>query len=47
MNILLPLAKAAIAFVWFVLIVNIFHPFPGNSTPVCTFLGCISSVAVV
>jgi len=31
MNILLPLAKAAIAFVWFVLIVNIFHPFPGNA----------------
>ncbi|WP_372046654.1 DUF1145 domain-containing protein, partial [Psychrobacter sp. Rd 27.2] len=25
------LAKAAIAFVWFVLIFNIFHPFPGKA----------------
>lgn len=31
MKILLVLAKAAIAFVWFVLLVNIFHPFPGNA----------------
>ena len=31
MNVLIPVAKAAIAFVWFVLIVNIFHPFPGNA----------------
>ncbi|MFA0543776.1 DUF1145 domain-containing protein, partial [Vibrio sp. 10N.222.52.B7] len=31
MKFLLPLAKAAIAFVWFILIVNIFYPFPGNA----------------
>ncbi|MGF1752956.1 DUF1145 domain-containing protein [Vibrio makurazakiensis] len=31
MKILLMLAKASIAFVWFVLIVNIFNPFPGNA----------------
>ncbi|MBW3698569.1 DUF1145 domain-containing protein [Vibrio sp. T187] len=31
MKIMLMLAKASIAFVWFVLIVNIFHPFPGNA----------------
>ncbi|MFA0227916.1 DUF1145 domain-containing protein, partial [Vibrio sp. 10N.261.45.A7] len=28
MKFLLPLAKVAIAFVWFILIVNIFYPFP-------------------
>ncbi|MCF7506749.1 MULTISPECIES: DUF1145 domain-containing protein [Vibrio] len=31
MKFLLPLAKIAIAFVWFILIVNIFYPFPGNA----------------
>ncbi|MCJ2378726.1 DUF1145 domain-containing protein [Vibrio sp. ZSDZ34] len=31
MKILLLIAKAAIAFVWFVLLVNIFHPFPGKA----------------
>ncbi|GAB7218782.1 MULTISPECIES: DUF1145 domain-containing protein [Vibrio] len=31
MKYLLMLAKAAIAFVWFVLIFNIFHPFPGKA----------------
>ncbi|EEX95496.1 putative membrane protein [Vibrio orientalis CIP 102891 = ATCC 33934] len=31
MKALLLLAKAAIGFVWFILIFNIFHPFPGNS----------------
>ncbi|PMH45436.1 hypothetical protein BCU68_10095 [Vibrio sp. 10N.286.49.B3] len=31
MKYLLILAKAAIAFVWFVLLVNIVHPFPGNA----------------
>lgn len=31
MKILLMLAKAAIGFVWFVLLVNIFYPFPGNA----------------
>ncbi len=31
MKYLLILAKAAIAFVWFVLIFNIFHPFPGKA----------------
>lgn len=31
MKILILLAKAAIAFVWFVLLVNIFHPFPGKA----------------
>ncbi|WP_036822554.1 DUF1145 domain-containing protein, partial [Photobacterium sanctipauli] len=29
MKALILLAKAAIGFVWFVLLVNIFHPFPG------------------
>ncbi|WP_117236410.1 DUF1145 domain-containing protein [Vibrio maerlii] len=31
MKALIVLAKAAIAFVWFVLIFNIFHPFPGKA----------------
>jgi len=31
MKILLMLAKASIGFVWFVLLVNIFYPFPGNA----------------
>ncbi|CAM3104185.1 DUF1145 domain-containing protein [Vibrio mytili] len=31
MKTLLILAKAAIAFVWFILILNIFMPFPGNA----------------
>ncbi|SON51367.1 DUF1145 domain-containing protein [Vibrio tapetis] len=31
MKILLILAKAAVAFVWFVLLVNIFSPFPGKA----------------
>ncbi|MBE3670874.1 hypothetical protein BOO24_18690 [Vibrio navarrensis] len=31
MKALLLLAKAAIAFVWFILIFNIFAPFPGNA----------------
>jgi len=31
MKILILLAKAAIGFVWLVLIANIFHPFPGKS----------------
>ncbi|KLV07385.1 membrane protein [Photobacterium aquae] len=29
MNILIKLAKAAIGFVWLVLLLNIFYPFPG------------------
>ncbi|WP_261816262.1 DUF1145 domain-containing protein [Vibrio gallicus] len=32
MKYLLILAKAAIAFVWFVLIFNIFQPFPGKAS---------------
>ena len=31
MKVLLILAKAAIAFVWLVLFINIFHPFPGKA----------------
>ncbi len=31
MKAMIILAKAAIAFVWFVLIFNIFHPFPGKA----------------
>ncbi|WP_104400956.1 DUF1145 domain-containing protein [Vibrio penaeicida] len=31
MKVLLILAKAAIAFVWLVLLINIFHPFPGKA----------------
>ncbi|CAH0542663.1 DUF1145 domain-containing protein [Vibrio marisflavi] len=31
MKILILLAKAAIAFVWLVLIANVFHPFPGKT----------------
>ncbi|USD65388.1 DUF1145 domain-containing protein [Vibrio sp. SCSIO 43136] len=31
MKYLIWLAKAAIGFVWFVLLVNIVHPFPGNA----------------
>ncbi|MBD1559362.1 DUF1145 domain-containing protein [Vibrio sp. S9_S30] len=31
MKVLLILAKAAIAFVWLVLLFNIFHPFPGKA----------------
>ncbi|MDF5088999.1 DUF1145 domain-containing protein, partial [Vibrio parahaemolyticus] len=31
MKALIMLAKAAIAFVWLVLILNIFMPFPGNA----------------
>ncbi len=32
MKVLLILAKAAIAFVWLVLLFNIFHPFPGKAS---------------
>ncbi|MDE1347106.1 DUF1145 domain-containing protein [Vibrio aestuarianus] len=31
MKVLLVLAKAAIAFVWFILLLNIFMPFPGKA----------------
>ncbi|MCL9783563.1 DUF1145 domain-containing protein [Vibrio sp. S4M6] len=34
MKVLIFLAKAAITFVWLVLIANIFHPFPGKSAVV-------------
>nr|WP_244292240.1 DUF1145 domain-containing protein [Vibrio cidicii] len=42
MKALLLLAKAAIAFVWFILIFNIFAPFPGNAAIVSVHHGRLS-----